>query len=156
MTEFVQRWRRTSRSWPSGRAIAGALPVPALTAIQVIDEALKLRAGETLLVNGAGGATGGLLVSVGVLRGARVLATAGPASRERVGRAGAVEVVDYHDPDWPEQIVAGTQGRGVDAAANAARGGAPTALRAFRDRGRLATTTSDPPELERGVDVGSG
>ena len=136
-------------------AIAGALPVPALTAIQVIDEALKLRAGETLLVNGAAGATGGLIVSVGALRGARVLATAGPASSEQVGRAGAVDIVDYHDPDWPEQIVAATQGRGVDAAANAAPGGAVRALRTVRDGGRLATITSDPPQPERGIDVGS-
>ncbi len=136
-------------------AIAGALPVPALTAIQVIDEALKLRAGETLLVNGAGGATGGLIVSVGALRGARVLATAGPASREQVRRAGAVEIVDYHDPEWPEQVLAATRGRGVDAAANAAPGAAATAQRAVRDGGRLATITSDPPEPERGVEIGS-
>ena len=142
---------------PSGVtwAIAGAFPVPALTAIQVIDEALKLRSGETLLVNGAGGATGGLIVSLAVLRGVRVLATAGPPSSERVSRAGAEAIVDYHDPDWPEQIVAATHGRGVDAAANAARGSAATALRAVRDGGRLATLTSDPPEPERGIDVGS-
>jgi NADPH:quinone reductase-like Zn-dependent oxidoreductase len=142
---------------PSGLtwAIAGAFPVPALTAIQVIDEALKLRSGETLLVNGAGGATGGLIVSVGAVRGARVLATAGPASSEQVGRAGALDIVDYHDPDWPEQIVAATHGRGVDAAANAAPGGAVRAVRAVRDGGRLATITSDPPEPERGIDVGS-
>lgn len=136
-------------------AIAGAFPVPALTAIQVIDEALKLRAGETLLVNGAGGATGGLIVSVGALRGARVLATAGPASREQVRRARAVEIVDYHDLEWPEQILAATQGRGVDAAANAAPGAGATAQRAVRDGGRLATITSDPPEPERGIEIGS-
>ncbi len=143
---FIARGELLARKPPGLTwAIAGAFPVPALTAIQVIDEALGLRSGETLLVNGAGGATGGLIVSVAALRGARVLATAGPASREQVGRAGAVEIVDYHDPDWPEQVVAATQGRGVDAAANAAPGGAATAQRAVRDGGRLATITSDPP-----------
>ena len=35
-------------------------PVPALTAAQVLDEALKVNAGDRLLVNGAGGVTGRL------------------------------------------------------------------------------------------------
>ena len=136
-------------------ACAGAFPVPALTAVQVLDEALRLRRGESLLVNGAGGVTGGLIVSLAVLRGVRVLATAGPSSRERVIRAGAATVVDYHDPDWPEQILEATGRRGVDAAANAARGGAASALRTVREGGRLTTITSDPPQPERGIEIGS-
>jgi NADPH:quinone reductase-like Zn-dependent oxidoreductase len=43
-------------------AVAGAFAVPALTAVQVLDEALGLQPGETLLVKGAGGVTGGLIV----------------------------------------------------------------------------------------------
>jgi NADPH:quinone reductase-like Zn-dependent oxidoreductase len=136
-------------------AVAGAFPVPALTAVQVVDESLRLRSGETLLVSGAGGTTGGLIVSFAVLRGADVLATAGPSSRERVVGAGAAIVVDYHDPDWPREILAATEGRGVDAAANVARGGAAIAMQAVRDGGRLATITQDPPEPERGIDVSS-
>jgi NADPH:quinone reductase-like Zn-dependent oxidoreductase len=136
-------------------AIAGAFPVPALTAVQVIDEALRLQSGETLVVNGAGGATGGLIVSLAVSHGARALATAGPSSHDRVSRAGATDIVDYHDQEWPEQILAATGGRGVDAAANAARDGAATALRAVRDGGRLATITSDPPEPARRIEVSS-
>lgn len=136
-------------------AVAGAFAVPALTAFQVVDEALRVQPGETLLVNGAGGVTGGLIVSLAVLRGARVLATAGPSSRQRVLGAGAESVVDYRDADWPEQILAATGRRGVDAAANAARGGAATGLRSVRDGGRLATITSDPPERERGIDISS-
>jgi NADPH:quinone reductase-like Zn-dependent oxidoreductase len=37
-----------------------------------------VRAGEQLLVHGAGGVTGGLLVALAALRGAQVIATAGP------------------------------------------------------------------------------
>ena len=40
-------------------AEAGALPVPALTAEQVVSEALDVQPGETILVNGAAGVTGG-------------------------------------------------------------------------------------------------
>jgi NADPH:quinone reductase-like Zn-dependent oxidoreductase len=134
---------------------AGAFPVPALTAVQVIDEALRLRDGESLLVNGAGSVTGSLIVSLAVLRGVHVVATAGPKSRERVIAAGAATVVDYHDPEWPQQIVEATGRPGVDAAANAAEGGAATALRAVRDGGRLATITTDPPQPERGIGIES-
>jgi len=138
-------------SWTS----AGAFPVRALTAMQVLDEGLSLKPGETLLVNGAGTVTGGLIVSLAVLRGAHVLATAGPSSRERVKRAGAATVVDYHDPNWTAQVLEATAGRGVNAAANAAPGGAATTLAAVRDGGRLATITVDPPEAERGVEIAS-
>jgi NADPH:quinone reductase-like Zn-dependent oxidoreductase len=43
----------------------------------------------------------------------------------------------------------------VDAAANAAPGGAATAIRAVADGGRLVTITSDPPGEQRGVKVAS-
>jgi NADPH:quinone reductase-like Zn-dependent oxidoreductase len=95
------------------------------------------------------------MVSLSVMRGVEVLATAGPSSRERVIRAGATVVVDYHDPDWPQQVLRATGGCGVDAVANTARGGAASALQAVRDGGRLATITSDPPNPERGIAVES-
>jgi NADPH:quinone reductase-like Zn-dependent oxidoreductase len=43
----------------------------------------------------------------------------------------------------------------VAAAANAAPGGAATAIRAVADGGRLATITSDPPGGQRGITVSS-
>ena len=132
---------------------AAAFPVPALTAEQVLGEALDVQAGEQLLVHGAGGVTGGLLVALGVLRGAHVIATAGQASERRVRALGAHHVIDYYDRDWPEQVRAITEGRGVVAAVNAVPGHAADALRAVGDNGRLATITSDPPAGERGIAV---
>jgi NADPH:quinone reductase-like Zn-dependent oxidoreductase len=99
---------------------AGAFPVPGLTAAQVIDDALAVRADDVVLVNGAGGVTGGLLVSVAAARGAEVIATAGPANRARVRGLGAAHLLDYHDPHWPDEARAMTAGLGVTAAANAA------------------------------------
>ena len=131
---------------------AAALPVPALTADQVIADALGVRPGEAVLVHGAGGVTGGLLVQLAAHRGATVIATAGADSAGRVAALGAATVLDYHQPDWPEQVRALTQG-GVDAAANAARAGSARAIRAVRDGGRLATITSDPPPAERDITV---
>jgi NADPH:quinone reductase-like Zn-dependent oxidoreductase len=134
---------------------AAAFPVPALTAEQVLSDTLHVRAGEQLLVHGAGGVTGGLLVALAALRGATVIATAGPASQQRVTALGARHVVDYHDQDWPAQVRAITAHRGADAAANAAPGGAARAIEAVADSGRLTTITSDLPRGQRGITVSS-
>jgi NADPH:quinone reductase-like Zn-dependent oxidoreductase len=134
---------------------AAAFPVPALTAGQVLSGTLNVRAGEQVLVHGAGGVTGGLLVALAALCGAQVIATAGPASQQRVTALGAGRVIDYHDQDWPAQVRAITANRGVDAAVNAVPGGAASAIEAVAGGGRLATITSDPPGQRRGITVSS-
>ena len=87
--------------------VAAALPVPALTADQALDAA-TVRPGQTVLVHGAGGVTGGVLVQLAAHRGARVIATASRAERARA--LGAAHVLDYHEPDWPERVRAMTDG----------------------------------------------
>ena len=129
---------------------AAALPVPALTADQAISDALRVSAGQTVLVHGAGGVTGGMLVQLAAHRGAMVIATASAASADRVAALGAGTVLDYHQADWPGQVRLLTGG-GVDAAANAARSGSAQAVQAVRDGGRLATITADLPGAERGL-----
>lgn len=129
---------------------AAIFPVPALTAEQVVVEALALRGTETLLVHGAGGITGGLIVQLAALRGVDVLATAGPRSAGRVRRQGARGVIDYRDPLWPQRARALAKGS-IDAVANAAPGGAAAAMTALADGGRLATITPDPPAPTRGI-----
>ena len=131
---------------------AAVLPVAALTADQALGAALEVRDGETVLVNGAGGVTGGMLVQLAAHRGATVIATAGPDSADRVAALGATTVLDYRQRDWPQQARALAQG-GVDAAVNAVPGGSIQAMKAVRDRGRLATITSDPPATERDISV---
>jgi len=129
--------------------VAAALPVPALTADQALD-AVTVRPNETVLVHGAGGVTGGVLVKLAAHRGALVIATAGQAGRARA--LGAAHVIDYHEPDWPARVRALTSGGvGVDAAVNAARSSSADAVRAVRDGGRLATITGDLPPAERGI-----
>ena len=133
---------------------AAALPVPALTADQALSEAAPAPTGEWVLVHGAGGVTGGIVVQLAAARGATVIATAGPSSEARICGYGADVVLDYHDPEWPTRVRDATPGgRGAAAAVNAARGGAATALRAVAADGRLATITGDPPPPERGVTV---
>jgi NADPH:quinone reductase-like Zn-dependent oxidoreductase len=139
--------RPPEASWEAG----GAFPVPALTAAQALDEALGIESGGWVVVNGAGGVTGGLLVQLAAARGARVIATASAKKAERIRDYGASEVLDYHG-DWPA-LVREITGGGAPKAVNAARGQAATTLKAVADGGRLATITGDPPREERGVAV---
>jgi NADPH:quinone reductase-like Zn-dependent oxidoreductase len=118
----------------------GAFPIPALTAAQALDEALGIESGGWVVVNGAGGVTGGLLVQLAAARGARLIATASAKKAGRIRDYGASEVLDYHG-DWPA-LVREITGGGAPEAVNAAPGQAATTLKAVADGGRLATNTS--------------
>jgi NADPH:quinone reductase-like Zn-dependent oxidoreductase len=134
-------------------AQAAAFPVPALTAEQVVSEALDVQPGETILVNGAGGVTGGMIVELAANRGARVIATASERSAARVMSLGADVVVDYHDPEWTSLARDAARSSGIRAAANAAGGGEADSLSTLVDGGRLATITGAPPAEERGISI---
>jgi NADPH:quinone reductase-like Zn-dependent oxidoreductase len=139
--------RPAEASWEA----SGAFPIPALTAAQALDEALGIASGDWVVVNGAGGVTGGMLVQLAVARGARVIATASEKKAARMRDYGASEVLDYHG-DWP-LLVREITGGGAPKAVNAAPGQAATTLKAVSDGGRLATITTDPPPGERGIAV---
>ncbi len=126
-------------------AQAAALPVSGLTAWQAL-EMLGLGAGQRLLVTNGGGATGSLAVQLAAATGVEVTATASVSAADRVHGLGAAQVVDYHDPNWPDHI----QGR-FDGALIAAAGTAATALPLVRDGGRLCSLTSDAPPPQRGI-----
>jgi NADPH:quinone reductase-like Zn-dependent oxidoreductase len=64
-------------------------------------------------------------------------------------------VLDYHDPDWPEQARAIGGGLGVTAVANAVPNGSADAIGTVRDGGHLATITQDPPDEQRGIEISS-
>jgi NADPH:quinone reductase-like Zn-dependent oxidoreductase len=132
---------------------AAAFPVPALTAAQALDEVMAPEPAGLLLVHGAGGVAGGLIVALARLRGVRVIATAGPRSAERLAPLGVESVLDYHDAGWPQEVRAMTGGAGVSAAVNAAPGGEPEALSTVADGGRFVTITGAPPAAERGVSI---
>src|SRR5215213_5325741 len=139
--------RPPEASWET----SAVFPIPALTAAQALDEALGIESGGWVVVNGAGGVTGGLLVQLAAARGARVIATASAKKAERIRQSGASEVLDYHG-DWPA-LVREITGGGAPKAVNAAPGQAASTLKAVADSGRLATITGDPPREERGVAV---
>ncbi|GAA3367826.1 NADP-dependent oxidoreductase [Streptomyces antimycoticus] len=75
---------------------AAALPLTGLSAWQVLFELAELKPGQTVLVNGAGGAVGSLAVQLAVDAGAHVTAAASPRHAERLQSYGA-RVVDRLD-----------------------------------------------------------
>lgn len=76
-------------------ADAAALPSTGLTAWQSLFEHAGLKSGQTLLVNGAGGAVGGYAVQLAKKAGANVTATASPRSIGRMRAYGADQVIDH-------------------------------------------------------------
>ena len=76
-------------------ADAAALPATAQTARQALFEDAGLTAGQTLLVNGGGGAVGGYAVQLAKRAGAVVTTTASPRSADRLRRYGADRIVDH-------------------------------------------------------------
>jgi NADPH2:quinone reductase len=95
-------------------AEAAALLHDGRTAVSLIDQA-HLRAGERVLVLGAGGGLGSLLVQLAHGAGARVIAAArGKRKLDLAEQLGANAVVDYSQSGWPEQVLADTGGAGAD------------------------------------------
>lgn len=89
--------------------------VSATTAWHALADRGGLRGGETLLVLGAGGATGRAAVQVGKYLGARVIASAsGVDKRAQALEAGADAVVDARSPRWREEVKAASPGKPVD------------------------------------------
>jgi NADPH:quinone reductase-like Zn-dependent oxidoreductase len=76
-------------------ADAAALPSSGLTAWQALFEYANLTAGQSILVNGAGGAVGGYAVQLAKQAGAIVTATASARSADRVRSYGADRIIDY-------------------------------------------------------------
>jgi NADPH:quinone reductase-like Zn-dependent oxidoreductase len=126
---------------------AGVMPSDALTALRGLDEILKLKKGESLMVFGAGGGIGHLAVQLAKRMGARVFAVA--SGDDGVGlakRLGADAVANGRKEDV-EAAARTFAPNGLDAALITA-GGEITdrALRAMNKNGRVAYPNGVMPE----------
>jgi NADPH:quinone reductase-like Zn-dependent oxidoreductase len=116
------------------------LPCAGVTAWHALVEIGEIKAGDTVLVLGSGGVSI-FALQLARLFGARVIATSGSkAKAERAKKMGADAVIDYRAvPDWDQEVMKLTQGRGVDITVEV--GGAGTLPRSFmatRVAGRIA------------------
>ncbi len=118
--------------------LAGSFMLTYGTSYYALKDRGEAKAGETLLVLGAGGGVGLAAVEIGKLMGLRVIAAA--SSREKRDAAitrGADEVIDYRKEDLRERVKALTEGKGVDIVYDPVGGDfAEPALRSVGWRGR--------------------
>jgi NADPH:quinone reductase-like Zn-dependent oxidoreductase len=94
---------------------ASTLPCAAVTAWHALVTKGRVRAGETILVQGTGGVAI-FALQLGLMIGARVIVTSkSDAKLERVRALGAWETINYvTTPEWAERAVEFTGGTGVD------------------------------------------
>ena len=83
---------------------AAALALTGLTAIDAIDNSLKLKAGETILIQGGAGGVAGFAIQYAKHLGARVITTTSAANIDYVRDLGADEVVDYNVQDFTKLV----------------------------------------------------
>lgn len=126
---------------------AGALAVDAITALRGLDDTLKVRPGEWVMIFGASGGIGHLAVQLAKRMGARVFAVASGEDGVALAReVGADAVVDGHKDD----VVAAARKfapNGLDCALLTAGGeAAEHALTAIRNGGRVAYPNGVEPE----------
>lgn len=89
--------------------------VPYATAYRALFQRAHALAGETVLVHGATGGVGVAAVQIARAAGMKVIGTGGTAKgRELVLQQGAMQVFDHTAPNYLEQVLAFTGGRGVD------------------------------------------
>jgi NADPH:quinone reductase-like Zn-dependent oxidoreductase len=81
-------------------AQTAAIGLAGLTALISIEETLKLKAGETILIQGGAGGVAGFAIALAKHLGARVISTASAANHAYVRSLGADEVIDYRAEDF--------------------------------------------------------
>ncbi|THV08756.1 NADPH:quinone oxidoreductase family protein, partial [Nocardioides caeni] len=116
---------------------AVALPMNYLTALFALEERAQVRAGETVLVHGAAGGVGTASIQVAKGLGARVIAVASTAEKADYARAAGADDAVLAD-GFKDEVMALTEGRGVDAVVDVVGGSLFTdSLRVLAPQGRL-------------------
>jgi len=79
---------------------AAALALTGLTALVAIEDTIKLKPGETILVQGGAGGVAGFAIQLAKHIGAKVITTASSANHAYVKGLGADQVIDYNKEDF--------------------------------------------------------
>jgi len=118
---------------------AAALALAGLTALSSVEDTLKLKAGETILIQGGAGGVASFAIQLAKHLGAHVITTARAANHAYLREIGADEIIDYTASDFT-QI-----GRRCDAVFDTV--GGDVAQRSFavlKPGGRAAFVASGP------------
>ena len=131
-----------------GFAEAAAPILVTLTAWRMLMHRAALRAGESVLVVGAGGGVNSMAIQVAKLAGAVVyVVAANPEKSDRARQLGADIVLDRSQVDWGKEIYKHTAKRGVDVVVdNVGKATLSTSMQAVARGGRIVIVgnTSGP------------
>jgi NADPH:quinone reductase-like Zn-dependent oxidoreductase len=129
-------------SWAEAGGAAGAVE----TATRVLDR-LEVGPGDTVLIQGAAGGTGSVVVQFAVARGATVIGTASPANHEFLRSLGAVPTTYGNGLVERVRGLASSSMKVVDCAGGAAQ----DLVRLAGSAGRVVTIVPDPEAAALGV-----
>ena len=83
---------------------AAALALTGLTALCAVEDSLKLKSGETILIQGGAGGVASFAIQLAKHLGARVITTASAANAAYLREIGADEVIDYNTTDFTKAV----------------------------------------------------
>lgn len=83
---------------------AAALSLIGLTALVSVEDTIKLKSGETILIQGGAGGVASYAIQLSKHLGARVITTASKANHDYVKSLGADEVIDYNAVDFTKVV----------------------------------------------------
>lgn len=129
--------------------VAGALPIAAETALRILD-LVGVKAGETLLVAGAAGGVGSVVVQLARHRGATVIGTASEAKHAYLRELGAIPTT--YGPGLADRV-APLAPDGVDAALDLAGAGVIPDLVAIVGNGARVLSIADINAPKHGAQV---
>ena len=131
-------------------AEAAALPLVGLTTYRALFTRGRLKAGESMLVIGAGGGIATMAIALAVAAGADITVTSSsPDTVERAVSAGARGGVLHSEPEWPEHARAMSPGKaGFDLILDPV-GRWSESVRALRPGGRLVVLGANAAETAK-------
>lgn len=83
-----------------GHADAAAMGLTSLTALWAVEDTAKLKAGETILIQGGAGGVAGFGIQLAKHLGATVITTASARNHDYVKSLGAARAIDYNAQDF--------------------------------------------------------
>ncbi|MBI3077251.1 MAG: zinc-binding dehydrogenase [Deltaproteobacteria bacterium] len=120
---------------------AAAIPLCFITAWHMLVTQAQVRAGDDVLVLGAGSGVGSAAIQIAKLMGARVFATAGSDDKLHKAQAlGADVLINHAQQDFSQEVRKQTNGRGVDVVVeHVGKATWERSMRSLAPRGRLVT-----------------
>lgn len=87
-----------------GHVEAAALALTSLTALHALEDTGRLKAGETILIQGGAGGVASVAIQLAKHIGATVITTASPNNHAYVRSLGADQVIDYRSQDFTKVV----------------------------------------------------